>query len=495
MRPTISGRRRRVAAAVAVLVTLALWLAAFGPARAQAPPDAQRSALRPEFHGLSLDEYPRYRIIATANLDDAILHGQVQVLFRNPSPEPLDTLAFRLLPNARSIYGGGSMTVERVTLGTAEVPFSLSADRTTLTVPLDPPLPPGETVEANLTYGARIPRTSAGYAIFHHSPAITSLDGWFPILAPYEGGWQTPAVPGVGDANHFAASLYDVTLTAPATHLLASTGVVLESRPEGTATVWRLASGPARGFALALSDRFQVLHAEREGVAIRYYALPGGRGARAPEAALEIAAESFAAYTRRFGPYPYTEFDVVETPVSVGGYEFAGMVFVQHGLRTGGSAAQLRFIVAHEVAHQWWYAQVGSDPVGEPWLDESLATYSTAVYLEETLGVEAARGMIAYFRGEGGAAGSGGPITASALDFGSWATYRRPIYYQGAQFLVALRAELGDEAFFRLLGEYLSGYRFRIARTSDFLSLAEQVAGRELDGLYLAWFGVAEPGA
>ena len=84
-------------------MTLALWLAPFGPARAQDPLDAQRSALRPEFHGPSLDEYPRYRIVATANLEDALLYGQVQVLFRNPSAEPLGTLAFRLLPNARSI--------------------------------------------------------------------------------------------------------------------------------------------------------------------------------------------------------------------------------------------------------------------------------------------------------------------------------------------------------------------------------------------------------
>ncbi|NLD74316.1 MAG: M1 family metallopeptidase [Chloroflexi bacterium] len=491
----IARRGDRTAALLALLLIVVL-VAPAGPLRAQSDLEAQRAALRPEFrNSLPLADYPHYRIIATVNLDAAILHGQEQVLFRNPAAEPIHDLVFRLLPNARSIYGGGSMTVERVTLDTTEVAWTLSADGTTMTVPLDPPLAPGEEVEANITFGARIPTRSTGYSIFHHSAAITSLSGWFPVLAPYEGGWQAPAIPGVGDANHFAASLYDVTLTAPSTHALASTGVTLSTQAEGDATVWRLTSGPARGFAIALSDRFRVLEAEREGVTIRYHALPGSQTARAPEVALEIAADALAAYSRRFGPYPYTEFDVVETPVSIGGYEFAGMVFVEHSLRTVGSLSQLRFIVAHETAHQWWFAQVGSDPVGEPWLDESLATYSTAVYLEETLGLDAAAGMIAYFRGEGGAPGSGGPITSSALQFGSWATYRRPVYYQGAQFLVALRSAMGDDAFFSLLGQYLSTYRFRIARTADFLDLAEQVAGRELDDLYLAWFGVAEPGA
>jgi aminopeptidase N len=34
------------------------------------------------------------------------------------------------------------------------------------------------------------------------------------------------------------------------------------------------------------------------------------------------------------------------------------------------------YVVAHEVAHQWWYSIVGNDQYSEPWLDESFATYA-----------------------------------------------------------------------------------------------------------------------
>jgi aminopeptidase N len=33
-------------------------------------------------------------------------------------------------------------------------------------------------------------------------------------------------------------------------------------------------------------------------------------------------------------------------------------------------------VIAHEVAHQWWYGLVGNNQYREPWLDESFAQYS-----------------------------------------------------------------------------------------------------------------------
>ena len=36
----------------------------------------------------------------------------------------------------------------------------------------------------------------------------------------------------------------------------------------------------------------------------------------------------------------------------------------------------------HETAHQWWFEQVANDQAQQPWLDESLATYSERIYYE-----------------------------------------------------------------------------------------------------------------
>ncbi|MHB1318077.1 MAG: M1 family aminopeptidase, partial [Anaerolineae bacterium] len=138
---------------------------------------------------------------------------------------------------------------------------------------------------------------------------------------------------------------------------------------------------------------------------------------------------------------------------------------------------------------------VGSDPVAEPWLDESLATYSVAVYLGDVFGPEAARSMIAYFRRESGGTGGGSTgIAVSALDFSTWSDYRAPVYHRGALFLDSLRSEMGDDAFYAFLSDYARTYRFGIATAADLTALADKHAGRPLDSVYQMWFGVPEPG-
>src|SRR5699024_2251727 len=38
------------------------------------------------------------------------------------------------------------------------------------------------------------------------------------------------------------------------------------------------------------------------------------------------------------------------------------------------------YVIAHEIAHQWWYGVVGNDEFNEAWIDESLTEFSTALF-------------------------------------------------------------------------------------------------------------------
>lgn len=49
----------------------------------------------------------------------------------------------------------------------------------------------------------------------------------------------------------------------------------------------------------------------------------------------------------------------------------------------------LELTVAHEVAHQWWYAMVGSDSYYQPWQDESLCEYAVMDYVGQWYGAQA----------------------------------------------------------------------------------------------------------
>ena len=68
------------------------------------------------------------------------------------------------------------------------------------------------------------------------------------------------------------------------------------------------------------------------------------------------------------------------------------------------------------------------------------------------------------------------------------------VYERGAMALHALRGEIGDEAFFKTLREYVSRHAPGNVTTEDLVAVAEEVAGRDLDGLFDSWlFGETTP--
>ena len=54
--------------------------------------------------------------------------------------------------------------------------------------------------------------------------------------------------------------------------------------------------------------------------------------------------------------------------------------------------AMLESIIAHEVAHQWFYNIIGNDQIDEPWLDEGMAQYATWLYYADVYGKSNAQG-------------------------------------------------------------------------------------------------------
>jgi len=61
------------------------------------------------------------------------------------------------------------------------------------------------------------------------------------------------------------------------------------------------------------------------------------------------------------------------------------------------------------------------------------------------------------------------------------------VYQRGGLTLHALRLEIGDEAFFETLRTYTDRFHDSNATTDDFIAVAEEVSGQELDDLFQAW--------
>ena len=160
------------------------------------------------------------------------------------------------------------------------------------------------------------------------------------------------------------------------------------------------------------------------------------------------------------------------------------------GFTAGGSSNSgfLELATVHAAAHQWFFNQVMSDQIDEPWLDESLAQYLTYVYYLDTYGPEAADQILALFDRYWARAGKQLiPIGKPADDYDA-AEYAAIIYGRAPLFILELEKKIGKEKFTNFLADYVSIYRWKTANTQQFKSLAQETCRCDLTDLFDTWW-------
>ncbi|MBN1992608.1 MAG: M1 family metallopeptidase [Anaerolineae bacterium] len=416
------------------------------------------------------------------------LNGVAQIYYTNTENKTLSEIYFRLYPNLPAY--GGQMAVDAIAVNGQSVTPTLKAENSALVVPLAQPLPPGETITINLTYQAMVPtQPMFGYNIFIYNEHTVTLAGFYPALAVYdETGWDVAVPPPYGDATYLDVSLYQVKLNVPQEMVVAASGSLLnaQNNPDGSKTL-TLVSGPMRDFYIAMRDDYEIVSKTVDGITVNSYYPPqlenGG------QSALRYAANSLRVFNERFGPYPYAEFDIVATPTTAGGVEYPGIVVINQQLYEF-EGPFFRQAVSHEVAHQWWYGLVGNDQIEEPWLDEALTNYSTVFYWQEVEGEKMAERVIeGYFLTPYETAvemGEDRAVLGPVGDF-SERDYGIFVYGKGPLFFHALRREVGDDVYLKIMQTYCTNYKYKIAQANDLLATIEQVSGQNIDSLFETW--------
>jgi len=421
---------------------------------------------------------------------DLALQGHQQVRYTNREDVALEDIYFRLLPNG----AGGQLSVSNVTVDGQAVqaaPGAPGTENLALRVPLPAPLAPGQQVAIALDFALVVPREAGGnYGLLGYLQDTLVLDAFYPMIPAYDqAGWNAAPPPPNADASYNDASYYLVRVTAPSALVLVASGVEVERQRVGDEQVVTFAAGPARDFYLAGSELFQVRLSETVGqVRVNSYALPGQEDAA--RRALRAASEAIEIFGQFVGPYPYTEFDIVNAPlVGALGIEYPGVVGISRPLYDGrGSDTQLALesTVAHEVAHQWFYNVVGNDQPGQPWLDEAMAQYLTMVYYREAYGDAQAAGVRASWQGRWERVSNQEiPIGLPAGQY-SGREYGAIVYGRGPLFLEALATQMGQpwETFVR---DYYRSYKWGIATTEGFKGLAELHCQCDLTPLFAQW--------
>lgn len=425
-------------------------------------------------------------------IDDDLVHitGSERVRFTNRENVPLDEIQFRLYPNIL----GGEMHVDEVRVDGQTLVPAYRLDDSLLAIPLAKSLAVGESINIEMDFNLAVPtELESNYGVLASYDGVLTLAHAYPMIEVYDDqGWNAEIPSPNGDLTYGDMAFFVVTVDAPKD--LTVVGAGIESQPEFNGDQGRVtfAAGPVRDFFLAASADFAVVSQTVGEVTVNSYA-PADRedGARF---AMETAARAIEVFSRRYAPYPYTEFDLVATPTFALGVEYPGAIAINRDIYDlGGTwndtplSIYLESTVAHEVGHQWFYNLVGSDQLDAPWLDESLTQYVTWQYYRDLYGESGAAGFEDSLRGRWSRVGNAPiPIGLPVSDY-SGAEYSAIVYGRGPLFFDALHDEIGEEAFDAFIRDYTETYSWDIATSEGIQSLAEEHCACDLDALFAEW--------
>ena len=400
-------------------------------------------------------------------------------------------------------------------------------DQTVLRVPLPEPVPPGGEVRLIIEFESKVPRRAARTAYYQDRFFIGQ---WFPKPGVYEEGkgWNCHAY---HENSEFFADYADflVHITVPEGFVVGASGKQVEAaRDEGakTATL-TFAQTAIHDFAWTADPAF--LKVERDFAAAaevteaEYAALARRLGRPVDEVRLPdvkmtllIAPEHKAQIDRHFnalraalkyyglwfGPYPYETVTMVDPPFRTGsgGMEYPTLFTAGTSLFPTKGAWSPEGVIIHEFGHGYWYGLVGNNEFEEAWLDEGINTYSTGKVLAEAYGpgvlsmsfkslpLDVLFRMPRYSDNEMDRAGGLSvvefdPVLTPSWQFYSRISYALNVYQRASTMLSTLERLLGEDVMLRVMRAFHMGYRYRHPRSEDFVRVAEETSGRELD-----WF-------
>ncbi len=437
-----------------------------------------------------------YQLKLTIDPSLSTYQASARVTTSNLTTADYSDLVFRLYPNSPLIYGG-NIEITRVSIGNQPVVFQYLLDRTALRIILPDPLKSGQSTVIRLDYSFSLPFNFGSdrvYGIFNQSTkdTILTLANWYPIMAVrQENTWSLSPVDGLGDAVTSETSLYLAEIITPSGWKIASTGIELTQSIQSDGVSHQFASGPARDFMLVASPSFEETTLVDDGITIRQW---GVRETAARwDQALDVAKSSLRFYSQLYGKYPFKELDIVAVPLNLAlGVEYPGLVLIvdRDYEPNPATSGDLTVVLAHEVAHQWWYSAVGNDVSAYPWQDEALTTFSTYDFLREYSPnihqylQNSYRQRVSALELAGGESSFTRPVSGY---LSQPSTYGILVYIKGALFFDALKSQIGEGPFNAALKSYYSSNLYQIATPEELLAQFSTTCKCDLTGFYNKW--------
>lgn len=490
-----------------------------------------------------------YQMDVTLNPEEKTVAGTQRVTWRNPDQVPVDELQFHLYLNAFRndsstfmVESGGShrgfvqddgnpwggIDIERMQIVSTEQSDQMPlgsrdiageelterirfihpdddnlADKTVISVSLDEPVPPGETITLDIDFISRMPQIFArtGWEQKANDSLFFMVAQWFPKLGVYEipGQRYVPedAPAGQWSTHQFHANsefyadfgTYDVTITAPANYLIGASGERIESTAnQGLQTVTYRAED-VHDFAWTAGNDLIEFEDQWRGVYLR--ALLQSEHAGQAQRHFDAAKVGLEYFDQWVGPYPYKTLTLIDGVGGSNGMEYPTLITCGTAYMLPQWVRMLEVVTIHEFGHQYFYGILASNEAEEAWLDEGITSYLEQRIIDEAYGegsvfafpwIKVDDSDIQRFgyvanRPESGA------IYTKSWEYARRSDYGKASYAKPATVLASLEHHLGWGVMQEALQTYYKEWRFRHPTTLDFKAVLEQAAGEPLD-----WF-------
>ncbi len=426
-------------------------------------------------------ERAKYTLYATLDYANKSVEVRESILYPNLSENPLNDLLLAVEPN---LWADG-FSLREISLDGNPVNYNLEGQRLSLALPA--PLEPNATLQLDLHYTLRLPFAAQADPnvsrprIYGYTERQINLTNWYPFIVPrLNGEWILHEPWYYGEHLVYEAADYEINLQVNDPNVVVAASANAEPNAEWTR--YKLQAG--RTFVFSFSPEFLVKTEKVEGVTVYSYYFPlyetGGKKV------LDTSAEALRIYSKTYGAYPHASLAAVMGDFN-DGMEYSAFYFLPrdfYNLYDGTQKNYLTFVAAHETSHQWWFETVANDQALEPWLDESLCTYSERIFYEnirpDLLNWWWQYRMY-YYNPEA-------KTDIPLYEGGGFHPYTNAAYFRGAHFLEELRQRIGDEAFFAFLQDYLSQNAGKIATGDDFFRILRAHTDADFSDLTQKYF-------
>ncbi len=369
-------------------------------------------------------------------------------------------------------------------------------DQSVLSLPLDKALLPGDTIELNLLWKAKMPKTIArmGYSndfyLFCH---------WFPQLGVFEqdknGSWGWNCHQAFRNTEYYADfSDYDVHLTLDPKFIVGASGCLINKYMNQDGSVsYHYHADKVIDFAWSIDPNFLKIEDIWKHVNIQLL-LPKDYSSQI-ERNLHIIKYALEYFDQHVGLYPYPSITVVCPPFH--GLQ-SGLMEYPTLITTGsffGMPAEIRFsesLVAHEFSHQYFMAVIATNEKEEPWLDEGFATYFEDRITDAAFGKKSALLNLSGFRMgnrertrieyTGMKNPAEGISARPGWDFNQ-TNYKPLIYSKTATALHTLQNLIGEEKMDLIIKTYFEQWKFKHPKAADFMHLLQNELYKNTDSL------------